>query len=150
MEDQRQREVLGELTPEELARLHDEARALRMSITHLTRTAAERRRRAVLGLAVAIWVAIWAHDQHVEQCVVSGPTSEAAEFACDVAFPLHNHSNDRLFISGDDEEGNGDHVRPRPESDFPINGNALGMVAYLTALAMGIRWAYRRHSHYEL
>jgi hypothetical protein len=58
------------------------------------------RRAIAAGLSFGIVVAMQAHDAQVEFCrpvqadgTVGRPTTDTVQFACDVAFPLHNHSD---------------------------------------------------------
>lgn len=127
---------------EDARRLADEARNLRSALDDLSRGAARRRRRGVFMLALTIVIAFHLSDTHTEQCVVDGPRTDRAEFLCDLSVPLHDHSRDRHFVSGDDTDGtNG----TRPEAEYPVEGRLVGAVLWTGLVAFGVRWAFRQH-----
>jgi len=46
---------------------------------------------ALIFVPVTAYVAVTLHDEHVQACVILGPTSESQRDRCDRWFPLHNH-----------------------------------------------------------
>lgn len=118
----------------EARELAEEARGIRRALDAVSAGATLRRRRSAFLLALGIFAAIQAHDQHLDRCG-TGPTpgvaarEEIAEqvtedhlrlFVCDATFPFHDHGNEGEILA-----------------------NVLGASGYAVAFGGGYLWVQR-------